>query len=371
VAVIAVGTISSPPSASSIRVRPTAGSPGAPTGVRAAAHDRGALVAWTAPTTTGDGIGHYTATATYTGTRTDVPDGRVCVTPNATTLSCDITELINLVDYQITVVAVGRGASGNSGPSTPPVTVRPHVIAAAPTIVRVVPGILALSVQLTPGPAVAGAAVSNYTATAVGGPATSSCVAPVTTASTTSCIISGLAAGATYTVTVVANASIAANGSLPSEPSIPTRAVAWPAPTLPSAAPAAAGPVTSSPASPALDSTATLSGSGYAPFTGITVGLYQGTVLRTTWPTITDGTGAFSVPVTMSGTGVTAGSATIVAGGMQSSGVVRYTSLAMTIAPPTVLSAVFSALARTAGLSAGKLPAADFRRRSTLTRSAP
>jgi len=363
VTVVAVGpdnSGNSAPSAPSIRVRPTAGAPGAPTGVKATPRDGGATIAWTAPAAVGDGIARYTATATGT------PDGRTCVTPNETTLTCVITGLTNGSDYQITVVAVGKGASGISGPSSPAVTVRPRVVLPSPTNVQVTQGAASLSVQFTP--VSPGDGVASYTATAAGGPSNGPCT--TTNISTTPCVIKGVTPGTSYTVTVVAIGTNPNAYSLPSEPSSPVTAVASLAPTLPSAPPTTIyGGVTFLPSSTtmAVGAQVTVSGTAYAPYTGITVGLYQPTTVRTTWQTMTDSTGAFSLVVTIPGSnsGVTAGSATIVASGLNTAGTVRYRSSTVTLTVP-----VFSALARMASPVLRELPVADVRSRFTLAGAA-
>jgi hypothetical protein len=135
--------------------------------------------------------------------------------------------------------------------------------------------------------------------------------------------------------------------------------MSWPAPALPPTAPtgtAIAGPITSS-AGAALTSGSptTLSGNAYAPFTGITVGLYPGAVLTTT---VTDSTGAFSVSVT-----VPTGSYTIVAAGMRTIGTVRYRSLAVTVSDPT-----FATAFATGRSIATKLTTGAVRSRFTLAR---
>jgi len=347
----------SAPSAPSARVKASAGPPGSPTAVKAVPNDGTAQISWTAPTGVGDGIARYIATAA------GIPDGRNCVTPNGTTLSCVITGLTNQVDYQITVVAIGLGTSGRSMPSTP-VTVRPRAVAGAPTNVVVTPGILTLEVAFTPGSV--GDGVLNYTATAVGGPSTGPCT--TANASTTTCSIKAVTAGTTYTVTVVANGANVGGSSVPSEPSAPVKALAWPAPALPAADPTGTAtllPVTSSAgASLPLNGQTTISGNQYAAFTGIIVGLYQGGTVRKTWTGMTDATGTFTIPVTMSGTGLTTGAATILAGGMQPTGTVRYKSLAMTVTAGTV-----AALARIGSQVVRTLPAAEARSRRSLVRT--
>jgi hypothetical protein len=339
-------------------VRPTAGPPGSPTGVKATPRDGGALITWTAPASTGDGIAHYTATAA------GIPDGHACVTANGTTLSCLITGLTNSSEYQISVVAVGRGATGNSAPSAPSVTVRPSVLPGAPTNVVVTPGILTLSVRATLGSV--GDGVVNYTATATGGPSSGPCV--TVNISTTPCVIKGVTAGAIYTVTVVANGTAAGVVSSPSEPSSPVRALAWPAPTLPTAQPATAaifGPVTSSGGfTLPIGGSTTISGNTYAPYTGITVGLYQKSVVRATWTTTTDSTGAFSISVTIPSSGVTTGASAMIAGGMLPTGAVRYRGSVVTVTAATV-----SAKSGRAGPVVRSLPAADVRSRATVARA--
>ena len=365
VTVVAIGlddTDDSAPSAPSMRVRPTAGVPGAPTAVKAVPRDGGVTITWAAPAMVGDGIARYTATVTRNS------EVRFCVTPNETTLTCLITGLTNGVDYQVTVVAVGKSASGNSGPSSPAVTVRPRVVLPSPTNVVVTQGAASLNVQFAASSPADG--VASYTATATGGPSTGPCT--TTNPSTTPCSIKGVTPGTVYTVTVVAIGTNSAAFSLPSEPSSPVTAVASPAPTLPTAPPTTIyGGVTLAPAGTtmAVGAQLTISGTAYAPFTGITVGLYQSSVVRATWNTTTDSTGAFSLPVTIPGStsGVTAGSATIVAAGNSTAGSVRYRSTAVTLTAPTV-----SALALVRMQSPGfsKLPAADTRSRFTLAGAA-
>jgi hypothetical protein len=320
VAVAPDTSLNSAPSRASVRVRPTAGSPGAPTGVKATAGDGSAVVTWAAPAWAGDGIVSYTATATGS------PDGQACTT---TTLSCTISGLTNGSDYQITVVAIGRFASGNSAPSTP-VLVQPRADSAVPTSVTVTPGALNLAVQFAPGNTVAD--VVSYTATAVGGTSSLSCTTP--NASTTSCVIGGVTAGTTYTVTVVANL-IGGGRSAASTPPRSVVAATFAAPALPSAVPtgtAIYGPLTSSvTAALPLGSSTTISGATYAPFAAITVGAYpsSGSAPLTLATAIADANGFFSVPVPV--TGIPAGSYTIVAAGMRTATSVRYRSLAVSV----------------------------------------
>jgi len=336
------GTVQAP---ASEWVRPSAGLPGPPTAVRATPLNQSARITWTAPAAIGNGIAHYTATAT--------PGGRSCITANGTTLACTIEELTNGVTYTVTVVAIGVGASGNSSPSTPPVTVVPAQVPAVPTVTAVIPGTSNLTVRFTPGDG--GGSVSNYTATATGGPSSGPC----TTAnpSVTPCVISGVRPGTAYTVTVVANGAGGVN-SAPSTPYGPVTAVSYAAPTLPTGVPPTSGPLTSS-AGTTLSGLTTVSGNGYAPFTGITVGIYPGpTVLGTA---ITDSTGAFSLQVSVAGQGV--GAKTLVAAGMRSTGTVRYRNLAVTVTAP--------AGASRASLAATPAPANGGSRPVVVTQAVP
>jgi hypothetical protein len=358
VSVVAVATntaLNSAPSAPSARVRPTAGVPGVPTGVRAAPIDGGTVVSWTAPAWVGDGITSYLVTATG-----GVDEVQTC--SSASALSCPISGLTNGTDYQVTVVAIGRFASGASASSVP-VIVRPRNAPAAPTGVVVTPLASALRVAFVPGNV--GAGVASYTATAVGGPSSSTC--NVLGAAATTCDITGVTPGAVYTVTVVANGIVNGGGnSAPSTASDAVKAVAYPAPLLPQALPTGSaifGTVTlSGPA--VLNSSVTVSGAAaYAPFTAIAVGIYTGSVLTARLATtITDANGAFSLPVLI--TGVTAGTPrTILAAGMRTATSVRYQSLTVTVAAPVnvVGHPAVAAAARTASL--GALPVADLRSR--------
>ncbi|BBH65946.1 hypothetical protein ACTI_26310 [Actinoplanes sp. OR16] len=310
VVAVGIGGTGDSPAGESRLVRPTAGAPGAPTAVQATGRNASALVSWTAPAAVGNGVIRYTATATSAS-----GDSHTCVTATITAVSCVITGLTNLREYRVTVVSIGKAASGNSVASTP-VSVTPSVVPGAPTNVQVTPGVKNLAVSFTPGDP--GNGVSGYTVTATGGATPLTC--PVA-ATATSCVITGLTPGTNYTVTVVANGSLAGAVSEASAPAGPIKALYAAPPAPPTSTPTSGGALTSS-AGTALriGGTTTISGTGYAPHTGITVALYSGAVRLAT--TTTDATGAFTVPVTISGvtlTGTTPVSRTIVAGGQSSS----------------------------------------------------
>ncbi|MEU8238017.1 fibronectin type III domain-containing protein [Actinoplanes missouriensis] len=298
------GTGESKPGESRL-VRPTAGVPSAPSGLAAVGRDGSATVAWAAPESVGNGIAFFTATATAVA---DPADTHSCVTADTTALSCLITGLTNLREYRVTVVSVGKAASGNSAPSAS-VTVTPSVPPGAPTITQVTAGARNLTVQFTPGSGVA----SGFTATATGGTSPLTCTAA---ASATSCVISGVTPGTSYTVRVYASGTVAGSVSLNSAPFGPVKGLVAAAPALPTTLPTPYGSATSSAGTALrLQGTTTISGTGYAPHTGITVGIYPGANRLAT--TTTDASGAFSVPVTI--TGVTTGTGrTILAGGQSS-----------------------------------------------------
>ncbi|MEU4557591.1 fibronectin type III domain-containing protein [Actinoplanes sp. NPDC023936] len=290
----------------SMFTRPSAGTPSAPSGVGTVGRDASARVTWAAPTSVGNGIAFFTATATAV---TDPADTHSCVTPDTTALTCIITGLTNLREYRVTVVSVGKAASGNSAPSAP-VTVIPSLAPGAPTDVQVTPGARNLTVSFTPA---GGVSATSFTATATGGPSPLTCNAA---ASATSCVITGVTPGTNYTVTVYAHGSVPGSVSMNSTPVGPVKGLVAAAPALPTTLPTPYGAAISSAGTALrLQGTTTISGTGYAPHTGITVGIYPGAHRLAT--TTSDASGAFSVPVTI--TGVTTGTGrTILAGGQSS-----------------------------------------------------
>ena len=294
---ITAGGVSTP-SASSMRVRPTAGRPGSPTAVQATVADTQTVVSWTAPTTGGSDIAWYTATAVD-------PSGvrKSCTTANGTTLSCTITGLTNGTLYSVTVVSVGRAASGYSAPSTA-VTVTPKTAPGAPTGVTVTPGAFAKSLTVTWSAGSPSDGVTGYTATAGTGTSAPSC--STTSATVLTCTISGLTPGV-YSVTVAAKGT-----GINSAPSAAVDGIAQlaVAPTLTASQPASGGTLTVSPTTARVGGTVTVSGTGFAPFTGVALALYAGgTKLGAA---TTNANGAFSVDVTIP-TGTTTGSKTVVA----------------------------------------------------------
>ena len=319
VSVVAVGVTDageSPASLPSSRVRPSAGSPGTPIAVQVTPGDSKAVVSWTAPADV-SGISRYSVTASGDA------GSRTCLTDNSTTLTCTVTMLANLAKYSVTVVSIGKAASGNSMPSTP-VDLVPNVAPGTPTGVTVTPGDKTLVVTWSPG--ADGSGVTGVTATATGGTAPLTCATTGNTATT--CTIANANPGTTYAVTVVAN-SVVTGVTSPAGATVSAMALtaaAVPVPTT-SAAPTSAGTLTSSATSVSLNGTLTITGTGYAPFTGISVGIYPNGVPLAT--AVTDSTGKFVATVKVSG--VTAGSRTIAAGGLFTTGGVKYKTVTVTV----------------------------------------
>ena len=326
VTVTAVGTggLGDAVSRPSSRVRPTAGSPGAPTGVTARAGDGNAVISWTAPAVPGDGIARYSVTATAdTGSKT-------CLTANGTTLTCTVTGLDNLTRYTVTVVSIGRAASGNSRPSAP-VDVTPNVAPGTPTGVTVTPGAKTLEVHWTAGSA--GSGTTGFTATATPGGTATPLTCGTTDSATTTCTIANATPGTSYDVTVIATGVVPGVTSAASD-RVTATAVTATAPAVPTAAPVSVGALTVTAVgstvaatSVKLGASVTVTGTGYAAYTGVAIGLYPGAVPLAT--ALTDATGKFSVPVRV--TGVTAGTkATLAAGGLLPTAV-KFKTAAITV----------------------------------------
>ncbi|MEV4350675.1 fibronectin type III domain-containing protein [Actinoplanes sp. NPDC049596] len=312
VVAVAAGTAGqSAPSVSSARVRPTAGAPGSPTGVTAAPRSGGAWVTWTAPANMGDGIAGYQARAVH-GAETFTCTSRA-------DLGCGITGLTNGTAYTVSVVTIGKFASGYSAPATASAAVTPRRAPGAPTIVSVTPGVRSLTVQWRASTD-AGDGLAGFTAS-VAGPAESTCTVSGTTA--TSCTVVNLAPG-DYSVTVQANGRVT---GVVSDPSVRSegKALLAAAPTLSSTLPGTiAGTLTVSPESAARGGKVTVTGTGFAPHTGVALGLYPG--LARLGNFATNGDGAFTAEVTIPATFAAGTGKTLLAGGQTSatSTAVRY-----------------------------------------------
>ena len=322
VTVTAVGIDGSASGATSARVRPTAGAPGSPTGVQAVGGNGVAVVSWTAPASAGDGIARYQVTATRES------ESHTCVTANGTTLRCTVEGLTNGLEYRFTVVAIGRAASGYSAPSAA-ATATPRTPPGVPTAVSVTPGVRSLAVRWTANGA--GAGLSGFTATATGGTTPLTCTA--TGATATTCTITNVPPG-TYAVTVVANGTQAGIVSAPSEAVQATALLAL-APTVPSTAPTGTsvlGPLTLSAPSVRQGGTVTVEGAGFAPHTGVGLGLSGGIRLGTA---TTDASGAFTATVTVP-VATTVSARTVIAAALPPTGTtVRYRTSALSVTSAT------------------------------------
>jgi hypothetical protein len=310
VTVTSVGTnVSSPASTPSVRVRPTAGRPGSPTAVQATAGNATAVVTWTAPTSVGNGIARYIATAVD-------PAGvqKTCAS-DGPAVTCIITGLSNNSPYSVSVVAVGRAASGYS-PASTAVTVTPKLVVppGVPTNVTVTPGVRSLTVNWTAGSAGDGLAGFTVVATPLSGtPLT--CAVPATE---TSCTFSDVPLGP-YAATVVARGTATGVVSAPSTPYWGTSLFAA-APTLPSlltSVPASSGPLTSLASTATVGGSITITGGGFAPWTAVSVYVYSPRVKVAT--VVADATGAVNIPVGIPVATAT-GSKTIVVAGLTSTG---------------------------------------------------
>jgi len=249
---------------------------------------------------------------------------------NGATTTCTITGLTNGQAYQVTVVSVGRAASGYSAPSEAQ-SFTPQVPPGVPVNVKVTAGVKSLSVQWTAG---AGGPAGGFTATATGGATPLTCTAAAT-AST--CTFSGVTPGA-YTVTVVAGGTQPGIKSAPSAP-VQATVILAAAPTLPtSPTPATSTLMTASATSVKAGGTVTLGGTGFAPYTQVALAMYTGAVKFDS--VVTDATGAFTTTVTIP-SGTPAGAKTIIAGGLPPTGAtVRYLKAAITVVAAPVTQVV-------------------------------
>jgi hypothetical protein len=326
VTVIAVGDGVSAVSAPSTPVRPTAGRPGSPTAVTATVSSGSqAVVSWTAPTSVGNGIARYTVTAVNAAGR------RVtCSTPNGSTTNCALTDL-SAGTYSVTVVSVGRSASGYSEPSAAYSLVL-KAPPGVPTNVTVTGTTAAKSLRVDWKAGAAGDGMAGFTVTAT--PASGTGTAPTCTTlgavaagGAATCNIANLTPGI-YTVTVVARGTTGVPNSAASA-GVQATALAGLAPTpatsVPSGSPAT---LTVSSTTVKVGATITVGGSGFAAYTTVNLVIMGGTSLGTV---VTDASGAFTdKQVTLpAGTGAK----TLAAVGLPSTGTAfRYQTAALTVA---------------------------------------
>lgn len=273
-----------------------------------------ATVTWTPPSPA-TGITGYTATA--------APSGLHCDASGADATSCTISGLPDGVAQTITVIAHSpAGDSTSSGATEATPSVPPGV-----PPVTAVGDVSSLNISWdAPDP---GSGIVGYTAVASPGPAT--CEA---TAAERSCVL-GAVVGTTYTVTVVAHGRYGRDtASLPSAEVTPIE------PTPPATPPetelilATVGHVTEA----APGEQIIVYGSGFAPYSTVTVTIYSAPLLLAS--VTTGGEGSFRMAVTVPA-GLAAGKHTFLALGVDPDGLTRALKLSVFVAavgaalPPT------------------------------------
>ncbi|GAA3454370.1 fibronectin type III domain-containing protein [Dactylosporangium matsuzakiense] len=287
------------------------GPPDAPTGVTVTPDDGALMVHWTAPVNHGAGVDGYLV---WTAEDHALTCGPVAATED----HCTITGLSNGTAYTVQVQAQGTGNSGDSTWAAA-AAATPSKAPATPAAVTATARTEAIWVGWTAGDP--GSGVAKFRATATALEETKTCEAA---AAETGCAILGLTAGTQYTV------AVQALGKYGRDSALSQAATATPMElTIPADVPPSAGNVDSSSGTDvAPGEQITLSGTGYAPHTTITVAIYSApTTLATT---TTDGSGAFSIAVTVPA-GFT-GPHTLVASGVDSNGTPRYLTLGVDVA---------------------------------------
>jgi hypothetical protein len=238
-------------------------------------------------------------------------------------LSATVDGLLNGTEYSIAIRAVGEGDELSDASET--LSGTPHEKATAPSNLKVVTGDGSLTVSWGASTAgtypIAGYGVAlvwqNPDGQSGGGtdfcqtsPTVFTCTAPAQP-------------GVSHHVVVVAVDSTDRAG----EPAEATSGVVPASSVLPESD----GDLTLPPgakSSVAAGKTITVSGSGYAPFSTVTVLIYSTPQILTT--VVTDGTGSFSVEVTVPA-GLAAGQHHLVAAGVDPSGELRYLTLPVTV----------------------------------------
>jgi hypothetical protein len=227
-----------------------------------------------------------------------------------------ITALTPGTSYVITGRAIN---SIGGGTASSPLTIGTlPAPAGTPTVTR---GTASATVSWT---ASSTSTVTGYTVYADPGPATCT----TTSINETSCVI-GATAGVDYTYTVIAHAPGA--DSAASSPSVAASAAE---PAVPASAPTDA-PSTLSTTKGALSSInpsqhVIVVGTGFLPYSSISVILYSSPIVLGT--AVTDGSGDFSQPVTMPAT-LAAGDHNIVASGVDRAGTTRLIRMPVTYTP--------------------------------------
>ena len=242
-------------------------------------------------------------------------------TADVLSFSCTVSGLTNGTIYTFWVKANKDATysdwSAGSNPVTPVAPPSVPTTPNAPVGVTAAAGTASVTATWTP---VSGA--TGYTVTAAPGPSTCS------TTTETSCVL-GAVAGTTYTVTVVARsgarssaASAPSNPVTPLEPAIPST----PPPTAPITLTTDKGQIAL--ATPGQQ--IVVIGTGFAAYSTATVIIYSTPIELGT--VTTDGTGGFSVPVTVPAD-LASGQHTFLASGVDPAGGTRVMALPVTVAP--------------------------------------
>jgi hypothetical protein len=238
-------------------------------------------------------------------------------------LAATVDGLTNGTEYTVSIRAVGAG--GELSDESDPVTGTPHKKATAPSNLTVVTGDGSLTVSWGASTAgtypIAGYGVALVWTSPNGqsGGGTEFCQTSPTVFTCTA----PAQPGVTHRVVVVAVDSTDRHG----EPAEATSGVVPASSVLPESD----GDLTLPPgtkASVAAGKTITVSGSGYAPFSTVTVLVYSQPQILTT--VVTDATGSFSVEVTVPA-GLAAGQHHLVAAGVDPNGELRYLTLPITV----------------------------------------
>ena len=162
--------------------------PTAPSNVTATRGDRSAVVSWTASANDGgDPITHYTVVAN--------PGGRTATTPDGSTTTATVTELVNGTAYTFTVFATNGAGPGPSSAASAPVT--PATVPGAPTAVSAVAGNAEVSLTWTAPADNGGETITGYRITTTPG-------GTVKDVTGTTATITGLINGTAYTFAVAA-----------------------------------------------------------------------------------------------------------------------------------------------------------------------
>jgi LPXTG-motif cell wall-anchored protein len=246
----------------------------------------------------------------------------------------EFTGLTNGTEYSVTLRGIGidhnNGDAPVDGTASAQQTGTPYKPASAPGTPTVVVGPSSLKITWT-GSTAGTYPIAQYDVLAnldlgpnaqSGGP-TSICTVDAATRSCTAAV----KAGRTYDVSVVASDT----KQNPSDESTRITSAVVPNPAAPATVPTKNGDL-SLPAgvttTVAPGKTMTVSGSGYAPNSTITVAIYSTPQVLTT--VVTDASGNFTATVTVPA-GLEAGNHTLVASGVDSSGNVRYVNLPVTV----------------------------------------